>query len=127
MMQPFQAIVTDFIKESAQIIEEFQAQCQAIAYEFPEIDLSKQIPCFKYIPNESTNESLTNASDNDIESKIIDISNNSPKELLLSSHFVTKVKNNLEADGMSASKLKIRKIMEKLRSEGKIEFPEINE
>lgn len=126
-MQPFQEIVTDFLKETAQIVEEFQAQCQAITFEFPELDLTTTIPCFKYIPKENAHESFTNASDNDIELKIIDISNNSPKELLLSSHFVTKVKNNLENDGLTASKAKIRKIIEKLRSEGKIDFPETNE
>lgn len=126
-MQPFQSIVTDFIKESAQIIEEYQAQCLAIAYEFPELDLTKNIPSFKYVPNENANESLPVASDDDIEAKIIDVSKNSPKELLLTSHFVTKVKNNLESDGVSASKNKIRKIIEKLRTEGKIEFPDFNE
>ena len=72
-------------------------------------------------------ESLPVASDDDIEAKIIDVSKNSPKELLLTSHFVTKVKNNLESDGVSASKNKIRKIIEKLRTEGKIEFPDFNE
>ncbi|KAK8870678.1 hypothetical protein M9Y10_008565 [Tritrichomonas musculus] len=126
-MQPFQAIFADFIKDSTKIIEEFQAQCQAIGYEIPDLDVSKVIPCFKYTPNDSINETLKNASDNDIEIKVIDTTNKSPKELLLSSHFVTKVKNNLEADGLAATKIKIRKVIDKLRSEGKIEFPENTE
>lgn len=126
-MRPFQEITTDFLKETAKIIEEFQAQCQAIAYEFPQLDLSTNISCFRYMPAASNPELNENASSEDIKLKIIEISKKSPKELLLSSHFVNKVKNNLEAEGLSASKVKIRKIIENLRSEGVIDFPDVTE
>lgn len=126
-MQPFQEISTDFIKEATKILEEFQAQCQAITCEFLHLDHNSYTPCFKYTPNENANDIRGNATYEDIKLKIIDISKNSPKELLLSSHFVNKVKNNLEAEGLSATKVKIRKIIENLRSEGTIEIPEFDE
>ena len=122
-MQAFQAILADFIRESAQIIEEFQAQCQSIAYEVPTLEIDKNYPTFQYCPGRQS-EVFNTATDEDVEKEVLELSKTTPKALLQTTHFVTKVKNNLNSRGISATKVKIQRVFEKLKSSGKININE---
>lgn len=124
-MKPFQSILTDFIRETAQIMEEFQVQCQEISFELPNLDLTKQLPLFRYCPSDKISENqLREASNEEIEQMVIETAKHSPKGLLNSSHFTTKVKNLLISGGLNTTKAKIKKAVDKLNADGKVSIEE---